>query len=279
MSNTDQNEMNFLQHLEELRWHLIRSIASVLIIAIVAFSNKSFVFDVIIFSPKGADFITYQFLCWLSVQLNAFFPTLISADVLCIGGNIPQLQNLNMSGQFTTHIMISVVTGFVVAFPYIFWEIWRFIKPGLIDKEKKLSRGTVFFSSFLFTTGILFGYFVIAPLSINFFSTYQVSADVANQFTLSTYISTLTTIVLACGVLFELPIVIYFLTRAGLIYPEMLQVYRKHAIVGAFVLSAILTPPDVFSQFLVTIPLAILYEISIVVSRRTVKKIKERAAE
>jgi|TARA_B110000046_G_scaffold23411_1_gene22316 sec-independent protein translocase protein TatC len=279
MSNTDQNEMNFLQHLEELRWHLIRSIASVLIIAIVAFLNKSFVFDVIIFSPKGADFITYQFLCWLSVQLNAFFPTLISADVLCIGGNIPQLQNLNMSGQFTTHIMISVVTGFVVAFPYIFWEIWRFIKPGLIDKEKKLSRGTVFFSSFLFTTGILFGYFVIAPLSINFFSTYQVSADVANQFTLSTYISTLTTIVLACGVLFELPIVIYFLTRAGLIYPEMLQVYRKHAIVGAFVLSAILTPPDVFSQFLVTIPLAILYEISIVVSRRTVKKIKERAAE
>jgi sec-independent protein translocase protein TatC len=279
MSNTDQNEMNFLQHLEELRWHLIRSIASVLIIAIVAFSNKSFVFDVIIFSPKGADFITYQFLCWLSVQLNAFFPTLISADVLCIGGNIPQLQNLNMSGQFTTHIMISVVTGFVVAFPYIFWEIWRFIKPGLMDKEKKLSRGTVFFSSFLFTTGILFGYFVIAPLSINFFSTYQVSADVANQFTLSTYISTLTTIVLACGVLFELPIVIYFLTRAGLIYPEMLQVYRKHAIVGAFVLSAILTPPDVFSQFLVTVPLAILYEISIVVSRRTVKKIKERAAE
>ena len=279
MSNTDQNEMNFLQHLEELRWHLIRSIASVLIIAIVAFSNKSFVFDVIIFSPKGADFITYQFLCWLSVQLNAFFPTLISADVLCIGGNIPQLQNLNMSGQFTTHIMISVVTGFVVAFPYIFWEIWRFIKPGLMDKEKKLSRGTVFFSSFLFTTGILFGYFVIAPLSINFFSTYQVSADVANQFTLSTYISTLTTIVLACGVLFELPIVIYFLTRAGLIYPEMLQVYRKHAIVGAFVLSAILTPPDVFSQFLVTIPLAILYEISIVVSRRTVKKMKERAAE
>ena len=279
MSNTDQNEMNFLQHLEELRWHLIRSIASVLIIAIVAFLNKSFVFDVIIFSPKGADFITYQFLCWLSVQLNAFFPTLISADVLCIGGNIPQLQNLNMSGQFTTHIMISVVTGFVVAFPYIFWEIWRFIKPGLIDKEKKLSRGTVFFSSFLFTTGILFGYFVIAPLSINFFSTYQVSADVANQFTLSTDISTRTTIVLACGVLFELPIVIYFLTRAGLIYPEMLQVYRKHAIVGAFVLSAILTPPDVFSQFLVTVPLAILYEISIVVSRRTVKKIKERAAE
>ncbi len=279
MSNTDQNEMNFLQHLEELRWHLIRSIASVLIIAIVAFLNKSFVFDVIIFSPKGADFITYQFLCWLSVQLNAFFPTLISADVLCIGGNIPQLQDLNMSGQFTTHIMISVVTGFVVAFPYIFWEIWRFIKPGLMDKEKKLSRGTVFFSSFLFTTGILFGYFVIAPLSINFFSTYQVSADVANQFTLSTYISTLTTIVLACGVLFELPIVIYFLTRAGLIYPEMLQVYRKHAVVGAFVLSAILTPPDVFSQFLVTIPLAILYEISIVISRRTVKKMKERAAE
>lgn len=272
MSNSGNDEMSFLQHLEELRWHLVRSISAIVILAVLAFISKSFVFDVLIFSPKRADFITYQFLCWLSVQLNGWFPALVSKDILCIGGNIPDLQNLNMAGQFTTHIMVSLITGFIAAFPYVFWETWRFIKPGLHDQEQKVARGTVFFSSSLFITGVLFGYFVIAPLSINFFSTYQVSSEVANQFTLSTYISTLTTIVLACGLLFELPVVVYFLTRAGLIYPELLRAYRKHAIVGAFILSAVLTPPDVFSQFLVSIPLAILYEISIIISRRTIKK-------
>jgi len=266
-------EMSFLQHLEELRWHLIRSVLAVVIVAILAFINKSFVFDVIIFSPKKPDFITFQYLCKLSEQLNLFFPSLISKDILCIGGNIPTLQNLDMAGQFTTHILVSLIAGLVVAFPYVFWEIWRFISPGLHEKEQKLTRGTVFYSSFLFLSGVSFGYFIIAPLSINFFSTYQVSSEVANQFTLSTYISTLTTIILACGVLFELPIVVYFLTRAGLIYPELLRTYRKHSIVAAFVLSAILTPPDVFSQFLVSLPLFILYEISIFISARTVKNL------
>lgn len=274
MSKNQSDEMSFLQHLEELRWHLIRAISAIVIVAILAFVNKSFVFDILIFSPKKPDFITFQALCKLSEYLNLWFPSLISKDILCIGGNIPQLQNLNMAGQFTTHILVSVIAGFVLAFPYVFWEIWRFIKPGLHETEQKLTRGTVFFTSLLFITGISFGYFIIAPLSINFFSTYQVSAEVANQFTLSTYISTLTTIVLACGVLFELPIVVYFLTRAGLIYPELLRVYRKHSIVGAFILSAILTPPDVFSQFLVSIPLMILYEISIFISARTLKKME-----
>lgn len=275
MSSKPTDEMSFLQHLEELRWHLVRSIVAILVVAILAFVNKSFVFDVLIFSPKKADFITYQFLCWLSAQLNQLFPSLVPVDILCIGGNIPNLQNLNMAGQFTTHILISIITGFVVAFPYVFWELWRFVKPGLVEKERKMTRGTVFFSSSLFLLGVTFGYFIIAPLSINFFSTYQVSSEVANQFTLSTYISTLTTIVLACGILFELPIVVYFLTRAGLISPKLLKAYRKHAIVGAFVLSAILTPPDVFSQFLVSIPLAILYEISIVISRRTLNRMAD----
>lgn len=276
MSENTSEEMSFLQHLEALRWHLIRAIASIVLIAVLAFINKSFVFDVLIFSPKSSGFITYQLLCQLSGYLNTVLPSLIEADILCIGGNIPDLQNLNMAGQFTTHILVSVITGFVIAFPYVFWEIWRFISPGLNDSEKKFTRGTVFFSSLLFLSGIAFGYFVIAPLSINFFSTYQVSETVANQFTLSTYISTLTTIVLACGVLFELPVVIFFLTRAGLIYPELLRAYRKHALVGAFVLSAILTPPDVFSQFLVSIPLGILYEISIFISSRTLKRMKAR---
>ena len=273
MAMDQPDEMSFLQHLEELRWHLIRAISAIIIVAILAFLNKTFVFDVIIFSPKKADFITFQLLCKLSEQLNLLFPAFIDKDILCIGGNIPTLQNLSMAGQFTTHILVSLITGLVVAFPYVFWEIWRFISPGLHEKEQKLTRGTVFYSSFLFLLGISFGYFVISPLSINFFSTYQVSAEVANQFTLNTYISTLTTIVLACGVLFELPIVVYFLTRAGIIYPELLRTYRKHSIVGAFILSAILTPPDVFSQFLVSLPLFVLYEISIFISARTVKNL------
>lgn len=273
MAKHNEDEMTFLQHLEALRWHLIRSILAVILIAVLAFLNKHIVFDVVLFGPKNGNFITYKAFCWLSHWLHNYVPGLIGAETLCIGQNIPPLQNLNMAGQFTTHIMVSVVAGFIVAFPYVFWEIWRFIKPGLAPGEKSIARGTVFFSSTLFLLGILFAYFLIAPLSINFFAGYQVSTEVANQFTLSTYISTITTIVLACGFVFELPIVVYFLTKAGLIYPSLMRTYRRHAIVAAFILSAIITPPDVFSQILVSIPLIFLYEISIFISAHTTKKL------
>ncbi len=273
MSNT--NEMSFLQHLEVLRWHLVRSAAALVVAAGWAFVNKSFIFDDIIFAPKKADFWTFRKLCQFSEWLNHTAPQLISDPAaLCIGTTIPKLQNIDMSGQFTSHIMVSLIAGLIIAFPYVVWELWRFVKPGLSEKERKLTRGVTFWISFLFFTGVSFGYFIIAPLSINFLSTYSVSAEVETIPTLSTYISTVTMVVLASGLLFELPVVVYFLTKGGLISPEFLRKYRRHFFVVAMVLGAIITPPDIFSQILVAMPLYVLYEISIVLSARIIKNAK-----
>ena len=266
-------EMSFLNHLEALRWHLVRSVVAIILVTIVVFSNKTFVFDTIIFGPKSADFPTFKALCKLSDWLFIQFPALMrSRDILCIGQETYELQNIAMSGQFMTHILVSVVGGLILAFPYMFWEIWRFIKPALQSSEKNYSRGVVFFTSLLFMFGVVFGYYIIVPLSVNFFITYNVSTQVVNLPTLSTYISTVTTIVLACGIVFELPIMVYFLTKVGLVTPELLKKYRKHALIGALILSAIITPPDVFSQLLVSVPILFLYEISIFISRVIQKK-------
>ena len=273
MRNTEeQNEMSFLAHLEALRWHLVRATIAFLLFVILAFVNKSFLFDSIVFAPKNGDFWTYQQLCKLSAWLNNIVPSLVNdPDILCIGQDMPQLQNINMAGQFTTHIMAAMVTGLVLAFPYLIWELWRFIKPGLSKKEVNHSQGLVFFVSILFAIGVLFGYYIISPLSINFFLTYQISDAVTSLPTLQTYISTLITVVLASGFIFELPVLIYFLAKTGIVTAELLKTYRKHFFVAALILAAIITPPDVFSQFLVCIPLVILYEFSIVIAKRIEK--------
>jgi sec-independent protein translocase protein TatC len=176
-----------------------------------------------------------------------------------------------MAGQFTTHILASLIAGLVLGFPYLVWELWRFIKPGLSSKEIKNTRGLVFFVSILFAIGITFGYYIISPLSVNFFLTYQISDSVTSIPTLSTYISTVITVVLASGFIFELPVAVYFLTKAGIVSPELLKKYRRHFFVAALILAAIITPPDVFSQLLVCLPLVILYEISIFLSGRILK--------
>jgi len=274
-----KDQMSFLQHLEELRWHLIRSSIAIVGLAVLAFVNKSLLFDGIIFAPKKEDFITFRFLCDLSYKLADLMPQMLSnPELLCLGKNFPELQNINMSGQFTSHIMISVVAGFVVAFPYVFWEIWRFIKPGLSSKERKNTRGIVLYSWFLFLMGMLFGYYIVTPLSVNFFFNYSISDEVQTIPTLGNYITTVVTITLACSLVFQLPILVYFLAKGGLITPEFLRKYRKHAVVLALVLSAIITPPDVFSQFLVTIPIMLLYEVSIFIaayiSKREEKALK-----
>tara|TARA_B100000780_G_scaffold218381_1_gene157522 strand:- start:11 stop:865 length:855 start_codon:yes stop_codon:yes gene_type:complete len=269
---TDNDDMSFLEHLEELRWHLIRSSLAIVIMAVLAFTNKSLLFDTIIFGPKRTDFWTFRKLCELSEWLNQVMPSLVTdPTVLCIGQEIPKLQNINMAGQFTSHIMVSMIAGFIVAFPYIVWEMWRFIKPGLHSTEQKLASSLIFWISFLFITGVLFGYYIISPLSINFLATYSVSGEVQTIPTLSTYISTVTMVVLAGGILFELPILVYFLTKIGLITADFLKTYRRHFFVVALILSAIITPPDVFSQLLVSFPLMFLYEVSIVLSRRIEK--------
>jgi len=256
--------MTFWDHLEELRWHILRSLVAIIAIAVVAFANRKIVFDLIILGPSTSDFITNKLLCvagdWLKM------------DALCIKNMKLQIINISMSGQFLTHMYISMVTGFILAFPYILWEIWRFVRPAMNENEKKYSTGGVIISSLLFFIGVLFSYFLIVPLTVNFLGTYQVSETVYNQISLSSYISTVVSVTFAVGVSFELPIVVYFLTKIGLITPTFLTKNRKYMYVILLIVAAIITPPDMFSQLLVVFPLIGLYEFSIAVSKRVYKK-------
>lgn len=257
-------EQTFLEHLEELRWHILRALVAILVIAIAVFLLRNFVFNQIILAPKNPEFFTNDLLCRLSERLNS--------ENLCINSNPIEIINIRMSGQLTIHIVISIVMGLILAFPYVFWEFWSFIKPALYENEIKHSRGSVFFSSLLFITGVVFGYFIITPLSIHFLGTYQVSEQVVNQINLKSYIGTIASVVLAAGAIFELPILIYFLSKAGLVTPQFLKKYRKHSIVLILILAATITPPDVFSLFMVTLPLIILYEAGIKISKRIERK-------
>jgi sec-independent protein translocase protein TatC len=265
-----ENEMSFLEHLEELRWHIIRSILAIVILMVVAFIFKNLIFDSVILAPKSPDFITARILCRLGEYLNT--------TALCINTQQMNLINIKMSGQLTTHITVSLVAGLILAFPVILWEFWQFFKPALKANEARYARGAVFAASMLFFIGVCFGYFLLAPLSIHFLSSYEISSDVVNQINIRSYIGTLTSICLATGLVFELPIVAFFLTKIGVITPTFMRKYRKHAIVVIFVLAAIITPPDIFSQSLVAIPLLILYEISIFISGRVMKQ-KDRETE
>lgn len=264
ISAGDKKDMSFLDHLEELRWHLIRASIAIAAVSIVAFLFKQVVFDVIIFGPRNPDFLTYRFFCWFSGQLGG--------SLFCFDEMPFELLNTRMAGQFTTHLWVSIVAGIIVAFPYVVYEFWRFISPGLHETERKSSRGIIFTSSFLFLSGVAFGYFVISPFSVQFLATYTVSSDVVNRIDLSSFISTITSVTLASGLVFELPVIVYFLSRAGLLTPELMKTYRKHALVIILVLSAIITPPDLTSQVLVTLPVLLLYEVSIKVSARVEKR-------
>jgi sec-independent protein translocase protein TatC len=275
MSQTHHDEMSFLDHLEVLRWHLVRSVSAILIAAIGAFVFKGFIFDTVIFGPKQSDFPTYRFLCKMSDRMSEIVPSLFPEGAICIGQDLPALVNLSMAGQFSAHILISLIAGIIIAFPYLVWEVWRFIKPGLKSTERKYARGFVSATTFLFMSGVAFGYYVICPLSVNFFLNYQVSSEVLNSPTLSTYVSLISTVVLACGAVFELPVLVFFLTKAGVLTPQLLKAFRRHAIVGALVLSAIITPPDIFSQILVTIPILVLYQVSIWISGMVMKSTDE----
>jgi len=271
MSESQKNEMSFLEHLEVLRWHLVRAFGSVLFFAILAFIFKGVVFDTIILAPSSPDFLTNSLLADFAEKLN--MPLLLINQVPL------SFQNINLSGQFTTHIWVSFVVGIVLGFPYIFWEFWRFVRPALYQNEINNSRGAIFFASTLFSIGILFAYYIICPLSVHFLGTYQVSDQVENIVNLGSYISTITSIVLAGGIIFELPIFIYFLAKVGLVSSDFLIKYRKHSIVVALLLAAVITPPDVISQLLVCFPLIILYESGIVIAKRLEKKNKRDLAQ
>ncbi|RDC65737.1 twin-arginine translocase subunit TatC [Adhaeribacter pallidiroseus] len=262
--SSGEHEMSFIDHLEELRWHLIRSVASILVFATGAFLSKDFIFHDLILGPSRADFFTYRKLCELGAYLGR--------PEVCIDKISFTLQSREMSSQFTTHMTVSAIIGLVLAFPYTFWEIWRFIKPGLYEREQKNSRGAVFFVSLLFFTGTLFGYFIAAPLSINFLASYQVDPSILNEFDLASYISTLTTMTFSCALMFELPMIVFFLAKAGLVSPEIMKLYRRHAIVVILIIAAVISPPDVMSMMLIAIPLLLLYEVSIYIAKAVRKK-------
>ncbi len=273
-----KDEMTFWEHLEQLRWHLVRSIVAVVVLGIVAFVSKDLIFTHIILAPKSSDFITNRALCrfgqWVAEYWSAFSP-----DSLCIENFNLKLINITMAGQFLIHLYISIFAGIIVAIPYIIFEVWRFVKPALYKHEQQHTRGAVFWSSFLFIIGILFSYFLIVPLAVMFLGSYNVSASVENQIALNSYISTVVSLTFAVGLVFEMPIFVFFLTKVGIITPDFMRKNRKAMIVIVLIVSAIITPADIFSQVLVAIPLLGLYEISILISRRVYRRRAEALDE
>ena len=253
------DEMSFIEHLEELRWHVIRAVGAILIFTIAAFIYIEEIYDKIILGPSKSDFWTYRMLC----KIAAF----TGAEGLWMDKLDFELQSREMAGQFTMALLSSVIIGLLFAFPYAFWEIWRFIKPGLKPSERRISRGAVFYVTFLFLSGVFFGYYIVSPLAINFLANFKLDPSIKNQFDITSYIGLISVLTLACGLTFQLPVVGFGLSRIGFLNPRFMRQYRRNAFVVILILAAVITPsPDVLSQVLVALPLTLLYEISIWVS-------------
>jgi sec-independent protein translocase protein TatC len=257
--NTNKSEMSFLDHLEELRWLLVRSTIAILVMATAVYFVSDYIFDTIIFGPADPNFFTYRFFCDASHYIGF-------ADSICITELPFTIQNTSMEGQVNVFVWTCITAGLILAFPFILWELWKFISPALYDNEKKNAKLFISIASILFFIGVLFGYYVIVPMSINFVVTFKVSAIVKSM---------IKTSVIASGLFFELPIVIYFLTKLGLVTPTFLRTYRKYAVVIVLIVAAIVTPPDVVSQITVAIPMLLIYEASIFISVFVVKKEKK----
>lgn len=255
-------KMSFLDHLEELRWRLVRMAISIVTVAIVLWVFQEWIMDHLFLSMKDPSFISFRIIC---EYLN-----------VCVDAIPVNLQSMTVSGQFAYALMMSIMGGIVISFPFIFYQIWAFVKPGLKQNEKSVAKGIVLYVSLLFFLGIAFGYFIIAPLSIQFFGSYQISKSIENIFTINSYMSTILSTVFYTGLLFLLPVVAYLFTKLGVITPDFLRKYRKHAIIAILILSAIITPPDLISQVIVGIPIVLLYEIGILVSARVDKKMKNQ---
>lgn len=262
--------MSFLDHIEELRWHIIRSMIAILLASVTVFIYAEEIYTHIITGPTRSSFISYRVLCALGKKMGT--------DALCMGDIQLTLQNTEMSGQFLLSFSSSLMMGFILSFPYIFYEFWKFLKPALTEHERNNARGIVFWSSALFMIGILFGYFMLAPFTINFFANYQLSPDIKNIFTITNYYDSLSDMVLGMGIVFELPIVVFFLSRVGILSPGFMRKNRRYAIVILVFLAQIISPPDWFSWMLVFTPVYILYEISINISARAERDRKLQAA-
>ncbi|NCD69203.1 twin-arginine translocase subunit TatC [Mucilaginibacter agri] len=270
-SKSMEAEMSFFDHIEELRWHLIRASIAIIIFMIVAFIYYDFIFDTIIMGPKKPTFWTYRMLCKLGEALHR--------PGFCIDKIPGKIINTEMAGQFTLEINSALIIGITLGFPYLLWEIWRFIKPALHEKERKAASGFVFYASLLFIIGILFGYYVIVPESISFLANLSVSKEIENTFTVDSYLSSVATLTLATGIVFELPILIYILSNLGILTVKFMRAGRRYAIVIILIIAAVITPtPDMLTMTVVSIPLFVLYEVGIVVAG-TVEKRKLRQAQ
>ncbi|MBI1185589.1 twin-arginine translocase subunit TatC [bacterium] len=259
----DTTEMSFLDHIEVLRWHIIRSLIAIAIGTILAFIGRKIVVAILM-GPSQLSFWTYRKLCELSQA--------VGTDALCIESLNFELINRKMFGQFTQHLTVSIVAGVILAFPYLLFEVWRFIKPALKPSERRYLQGIIFSGSLLFFAGVLVGYYMLAPISVQFLANYTFIEELQNKIDLESYISIVTMVTLAASLVFELPIVVYFLAKAGLITAGTMRTYRKHALLVILIVSAIITPPDVLSQIMLSIPFFILYESSILIAARIERK-------
>ena len=269
----DGEEMAFVDHLEELRWHIIRALLSVIVAAIVIFVKLDWVVDNVIQGPIRNNFVSYRAFCGLGHFLHI-------GDALCMPPIPPgyKLLGTSVSGPFTSAIQIGLMGGFILAFPYVFWEFWRFIRPALNPKELKYASKSIFWVSFCFFVGAGFGYFVLGPFTFNFLANFTLGTTGMYEYkpSLNDYLDTLLDLILGCGIAFELPVLAYVLTKIGLITPVFLKSYRKYAYVVILVVAAVITPsPDWTSQMIVTFPLVVLYELSIMISNRVYKQAKE----
>lgn len=256
----DAKEMSFLDHVDDLRKHLFRAVAAIFICTVIAFIQKGFLFDTLIFGPKQPDFWTYRFFCRLAQMMDS--PDLCITDIGFV------VSNISMSGQFTQHLYVAFVAGLILAAPVILWEIWRFIKPALKKSERTKVRGVVFFCTLLFFLGVLFGYYFLTPVSLSFLGTYRVSDQVTNEINLESYIDFVATLTLATGAVFELPVVAFFLAKLGIMSAGFMKKYRRQAILVILIISAVVTPPDATSMILMTVPLYALFELSILIAQR-----------
>ena len=265
-----EKEMSFLGHLEELRWHLVRSASVVLIFGIFLFIFQKEVYENFLLAHRKSDFITYQLFC-------DFFNLFGLDSSFCRVSFKDNLISLKPTQQLRNSIWSSFILGIILSFPYLLWELWKFISPGLTLKEVRNSKGFIFAASLLFFLGIAFSFYIIAPISIHFLYNYQITDLIQNNFTMDSHIGLVTNMLLGVSILFELPVLVFFLTKIGLITPAFLKKYRKHALVVVLIVAAIITPPDVASQIIVAIPIVILYEVSIKVSKIVIKKQQKNA--
>ena len=269
---SEEKEMTFLDHLEELRGHIIRAVLAVIILTVLAFIYVPWIFENIVFAPAKLDFPTFKYMCQLGKIFNA-------EESLCVTELPFKVQSRNMTGQFMMSITASFVIGLIAAFPYVIWELWSFVRPGLQTKERKFSRGAVSVISFLFLLGVFFGYYMLSPMTIWFLATYKISNIISNEFDITSYVSTISGLVLGCGLLFQFPMVVYFLSKIGIVTPDLMRKYRKHSIVGILFIGAVITPSaDPFTLTLISLPLYLLFEISIFTSAVVVRR-KRRAEE